>query len=132
KSADGTIVSWNPAAQRMFGYTAAEVVGQSIDLLVSADPSDDVPRSGEPLKQLETIRVRRDGSSFPVSITFSPIWRTDGDGSQQMLGVSEVIRDISRRKQAEATVQREQRFAQSSIEAMPGVFYFFDDQGRFL
>jgi PAS domain S-box-containing protein len=140
KTPEETITSWNPAAESMFGYRADEIVGRSIALLVPADRADEAPmilrqiRSGAHVKELETLRVGKDGTRIPVSITFSPIWGPDetAAGGQTIVGVSEIVRDISDRKRTEAVAERAQRFANTLIETMPGVFYLYDEQGRFL
>jgi PAS domain S-box-containing protein len=140
KTIDGTVTSWNPAAQRMFGYTAEEMVGRSIEVLIPADrPGEermilDRIRAGERIKQFETIRARKDGTLFPVSLTVSPIWRADktAAGVPEIVGISKIARDISERKDAEAIAAREQRLAGGLIDAMPGIFYLYDDKGQFL
>jgi PAS domain S-box-containing protein len=140
KTLEGTLTSWNLAAESMFGYSAAEVVGRSIEMLIPPDrPGEErmiLQRisSGERIKQLETIRMRKDGTLFPVSITVSPIWGTsEGDAdSPKVVGVSKIVRDITERKRAEAVAESEQRFATGLIEAMPGIFYLYDEAGRFL
>jgi len=140
---EGTITSWNPAAHKMFGYSALEMVGRSIGPLIPADRAAEEPMilsrigCGECIKQLETIRVRKDGSRFPVSITISPIWGPSeaheaAAGATKIVGVSKIVRDITERKNAEAIAQSEQHFASGLIEAMPGIFYFYDEAGRFL
>jgi PAS domain S-box-containing protein len=104
KNLDGYVTSWNSAAERMFGYSAAEMVGESIRLLIPADrqaEEDDVLgqiRQGRRVDHFETIRVRKDRSLIPISLTVSPI--RDGDG--KIVGVSKIARDISDRKAAEA------------------------------
>jgi PAS domain S-box-containing protein len=102
RTLEGVITSWNPAAERMYGYMRQEVVGQSIDLLIGVDRSEELRsilariRAGEHLEHFETIRVRKDGTFFPVSLTISPIH--DRDGS--VVGVSTIARDMSERRKA--------------------------------
>ncbi len=97
RTLEGVITSWNPAAERMYGYTRQEVVGQSIDLLIGVDRSEELRsilariRAGEHLEHFETVRVRKDGTFFPVSLTISPVH--DRDGS--VVGVSTIARDMS-------------------------------------
>ena len=99
KDLDGTITSWNPAAERMFGYTAAEAVGRSIRIIIPAErqaEEDEVlSRIGRGLSvdHFETIRRRKDGSLIPISLTVSPVRDEDG----QVIGASKVARDISQR-----------------------------------
>ena len=102
RTLEGIITSWNPAAERMYGYTRQEIVGQSIDMLIGVDGSKEIRsilariRAGEHLEDFETIRVRKDGTFFPVSLTISPIH--DRDGS--VVGVSTIARDMSERRKA--------------------------------
>jgi len=137
---DGTITSWNPAARGMFGYSEEESLGRSAEILIPAECAKEGPtiRSrigrGEHVEQFETIRRRKDGSLFPAAITVSPIWGPDemAAGSSKIVGVSRIVRDITERRKAEAIALSEQRFANSLIEAMPGIFYLYDEQGQFL
>jgi PAS domain S-box-containing protein len=99
----GTILSWNSGAERMFGYAAEDMVGESIENLVPHDHhkeiSDirDVIELGRRVERIETVRLRRDGSSLDVSITVSPIKNADGN----VHGASIVLRDITERKRQE-------------------------------
>ena len=102
RTLEGIITSWNPAAERMWGYTSQEVVGQSIDMLIGVEGSEEIrsilarTRAGEHLEHFETIRVRKDGTFFPVSLTISPIH--DSEGS--VVGISTMARDMSERRNA--------------------------------
>jgi PAS domain S-box-containing protein len=104
KDLNGVVVSWNDAAQRMFGYTAEEAVGKSIRILIPADrqaEEDEVLRrirSGNRIDHFETIRQRKDGSLFPISLTVSPILDDDG----RVIGASKIARDISDQKRLES------------------------------
>src|SRR2546421_149343 len=112
KNLQGIITSWNGAAERMFGYTAPEVIGQSIRIIIPADRQDeetavlDRIRRGETISHFETTRCRKDGSCLPISLTVSPI-RNDGT----VIGASKIARDITQQKQAEAAADREHRRA---------------------
>lgn len=103
KTLDGRVLSWNRGAERLYGYTAAEMMGQSISILVPPARAHEVMEIGELLKQghrldhLETIRLRKDRSQVEVDLTISPIKSADG----QVVGASTVARDISSRKQDE-------------------------------
>ena len=103
KDLNGIIVSWNDAAQRMFGYTADEAIGKSIRMLIPADrqaEEDEVLaqiRRGSRIDHFETIRQRKDGSLLPISLTVSPIFDDDG----RVIGASKIARDISDRKRLE-------------------------------
>jgi diguanylate cyclase (GGDEF)-like protein/PAS domain S-box-containing protein len=104
---DGTILSWNAAAERMYGYTASEAAGRSIAMLVPGG-RDDVPeilerlRRGERIVQYETVRRRKDGARIDVSLTISPI--TDPSGA--VVAASTIARDITTRKHAEDELRR--------------------------
>ncbi len=108
KDLNGIIVSWNRAAERMFGYTAAEMIGQSIRRIIPADrqqEEDEVLsriRRGERVEHYDTIRQRKDGTLVPVSLTVSPIRGQDGT----IVGASKIARDISERERAEQERQR--------------------------
>jgi len=104
KDLESTIRSWNRGAEHIFGYTAAEMIGRSIRVIIPDDrwsEEDDVLRQirrGEKVDHFETVRRRKDGSEVPVSLTISPIYSSDG----VVIGASKIARDISDRKQVEA------------------------------
>lgn len=137
---DGAVTIWNRSARSMFGYAPDEIIGFSIERIVPAEHQLEASlvsqriRGGERLAQIETLRVRKDGTTFPVAITFSPIWasRDGAAGSETITGVSQIIRDITERKRVEAVAERERRFAGSLLEAMPNIFYLYDQSGQFL
>jgi len=103
KDLNGIVTSWNIAAERMFGYTAAEMIGQSIRLLIPADRQNEEDivlaqvRSGAKVDHFDTIRRRKDGSPIPISLTVSPI----RDDHGRIVGASKIARDISDRREAE-------------------------------
>jgi len=100
---EGRITSWNPAAERMFGYAAAEVVGQPVTVIVPPERLTDERqiaervRAGETI-ELETVKRAKDGSLVPVSLMGSPV----RDSSGQIVGASKTARDIRDRKRSEA------------------------------
>jgi len=102
RTLDGIITSWNPAAEKMYGYSSEEIIGKPIALLVPDDRSDEPEairsriRAGEAFKHLETVRIRKDGTTFSVSITVSPIRGEDG----AIIGASVISRDITEQKAA--------------------------------
>jgi PAS domain S-box-containing protein len=108
KTLDGTIRSWNAAAERIFGYTPSEAIGQSITLIIPPELQAEERqilqkiRLGEPTKHFDTIRVRKDGLRIPISLTISPI--RDSHGA--IIGASKIARDISDRKSAEAKLRK--------------------------
>ncbi len=103
KTLDGIIRFWNPAAERMLGYTAEEIVGQPIARLIPADrlaeEAEIIARisRGERVRHLETVRRAKDGRLLDVSLTVSPV----RDASGNVVGASKIMRDIGERKAAE-------------------------------
>jgi PAS domain S-box-containing protein len=106
ESLDGLITSWNTGAEHLYGYSAAEVVGQPITMLIPPDLHEEEPRildliqRGERLTQFETVRLRKNGSRLNVSIIVSPIKNTEG----KIIGASKIAHDITERKRLEAAV----------------------------
>jgi PAS domain S-box-containing protein len=106
KDLDGIITSWNPAAERIFGYSAEEVLGQSVLILIPTERHDEEPfildriRRGERVDHYETVRRRKDGTYIDISLTVSPI--KDADGT--VMGASKIARDITDRKRSEAQI----------------------------
>src|SRR5206468_3265507 len=103
KNLDGIVTSWNRAAERMYGYKAEEIVGQSFSVLLQKDQPDDVPailgklRKGERIEHHETTRVTKGGGLVPVALTYSPIH----DGKGNVIGGSSIARDITERRRTE-------------------------------
>jgi len=101
KTPDGTIVSWNRGAERVFGYRADEIIGRSIALLYPAGQQDELIetmeqiRHGEGVGRFDTVRRHKDGHDVPVFVTASPI----KNGLGEIIGASVIARDISDRKQ---------------------------------
>jgi len=111
KDLNGMILSWNAAAERMFGYTAAEAIGRHISLIIPKDRLDEETfvigqiRSGAAVEHYETIRQRKDGSLIEISLSVSPIHDQDG----RIVGASKIARDITERKQLERTATEASR-----------------------
>ena len=103
KDLAGIITSWNSGAERIFGYTPAEAIGQSVTMLIPADRYNEEPgilrriRQGERVDHYQTVRMRKDGSLVDVSISVSPI--TDARGV--IIGASKIARDVTGEKRAE-------------------------------
>ena len=106
KSLKGKIESWNAGAERIFGYTANEAIGQSVEMVIPADRLNEEPeiinriRRGERIEHYETVRRRKDGSLIDVSLTVSPIMDADG----RIVSASKIARDITERKRTEAHI----------------------------
>ena len=124
KDLDGVVRSWNLAAERMFGYCAADIVGKSATLLIP-NPRLDEEQSilakitrGEGISNFETVRLRSDGSLMDVELTISPIL----DGAGALIGASSIMRDIAERKRATEQFRL-------ALEAAPTGMLMMDDQG---
>src|ERR1041384_926916 len=115
KTPDGAITSWNRGAERGYGYSAEEMIGQPVSILVPPESTDDMEdilarvKFGQRVEHYETVRRRKDGSLIDISLTVSPIF--DSEGS--LIGASSIARDITERKRAEEKL----RAANQSIDA---------------
>jgi PAS domain S-box-containing protein len=120
KTLDGTILSWNPAAEQLYGYTAAEAVGQSVSLLLPEGREHELEellvriRRGERVEHHETQRRHKDGALVDVSVTISPVYDAEG----RVAGASSIARDIRDRKRQEH--QRVQANRVESVGALAG------------
>lgn len=100
KDLNGTIITWNRGAERLFGYTAQEAIGQPVQMLIPHDRPDEEPtilrriRMGERIDHYETVRQRKDGSLVDISLCVSPIRDQDG----RIIGASKIARDITERR----------------------------------
>ena len=107
KTLDGVITSWNAGAERLFGYTAPEVIGKPVSILMPPGHQDmgailDGIRRGERVEPFETVRVRKNGETVPISLSVSPI----KDSSGRVIGAAKIARDISEQKRTEAERDR--------------------------
>ena len=131
---DGVITSWNAAAERLFGYTAEEVIGQPISVIWPSDKVDegrsllDEAKHGRTVTQYETIRRRKDGSLVNVSITHSPC----KDDTGRLVGASAIVRDITEQKQAETVVRESEERYRSLVENIDLGITLIDGQHRIL
>ncbi len=120
KDLNGIITSWNRAAERMFGYSAAEAIGQSIRMIIPEDRQveEDMVlgriRAGQGVTHFETIRQRKDGTQVPISLTVSPIY----DDAGHIIGASKIARDITDRAQAAVSSRRLAAVVESSDDAI--------------
>jgi PAS domain S-box-containing protein len=111
KGLDGIIQSWNKGAERIFGYSEEEAVGQPVLMLIPEDRHNEEPtiieriRRGERVDHFETLRRRKDGTLIDISLTISPVKDRDG----VVIGASKIARDISDRKHAEREKQKQTR-----------------------
>ena len=118
----GTITSWNPAAEQMYGYSSRETIGKSLSLLVPVDRAGELTdvlakiRAGKHVKHLETNRVRKDGTIVSVSITVAPMRDADG----VVVGASTAHRDVTEQRQAFEVTQRIASIVEYSGDAIYG------------
>ena len=121
KDLRGIIVSWNPAAEDMFGYRASEVIGDSIQRLIPPERREEEERilekivRGECVRHFETVRVRKDGSAIEISITVAPI----EDATGKIVGASKLARDVTGQKRAEASLRESEARFRTICEASP-------------
>jgi PAS domain S-box-containing protein len=131
KTLDGQITSWNPAAERIYGYTAAETIGRSIEIIVPEDRRAELRsiherlRRGERVPPLETVRVTRDGRRIGIALTISPIIGVDGS----IVGASGIGRDITQRQRAEAAIRDREAKFRAVIETAPDGIIIIDADG---
>ena len=103
KDLNGIITTWNDAAERLYGYSAAEIIGKPVAVLIPEDRPDEEQtileriRRGEPVTHYETVRQRKDGTLVDISLTVSPVRNAWG----RIVGVSKIARDITERKRAQ-------------------------------
>ncbi|MCE5181244.1 MAG: PAS domain S-box protein [Betaproteobacteria bacterium] len=128
KTPDGIITNWNKGAEKIYGYTADEIIGKPITML--APPSshagihellEKVCR-GETVSNQESKRIRKDGTLIHVSLAISPI----RDASGNIIGISTVARDITEKKRTEEALRENERFLDSLIEHIPNMVFVKD------
>jgi PAS domain S-box-containing protein len=113
KDLNGIVTSWNAAAERMFGYTAEEIIGRSIVAIIPSDLRDDEARiletiaRGERIHHYETVRVTKDGERISVSLTISPV----RDGAGRIVGAAKIARNITEQKKTEQALHTAERLA---------------------
>ena len=111
KNLQGSVKSWNGAAEQLFGYTAEEMIGQPVNRLIPPNRHDEEPDileqigRGKSIKHYETIRRRKDGSDVPVSLTVSPLIDHHG----KIIGASKIARNITEQKRAEEALRERDR-----------------------
>lgn len=130
-SLDGTILTWNQAADELYGYTAEEAIGKPVDLIVPEERRDEVARTIAAVRAgenmwFETIRRRKDGTLVEVAVDTAPIRTVDGG----VIGISKVTRDISERRRAEVTLQEREEQFRSLANSMPQLVWMADPDGE--
>lgn len=126
KELNGTIISWNKAAENLYGYTAKEIIGLSIDYLMPTDRKYETQqiltkiKEGKKIDHYETIHLKRDGAEIKVSVSGSPI----KDDSGRIIGAASIIREIP-------FVTPEQKKFELAVEAAPNGMLIIDALGEY-
>jgi two-component system sensor kinase FixL len=131
KSLEGIVTDWNTGAEAIFGYEAAEAIGQPLSMLLPPGQEDEMARilgrikAGERVEHYETRRRRKDGEIIDVSLTISPIW----DGSGRLTGASKVARDITEMKRAQTELREREAHLRSLLDTIPDAIIVIDGSG---
>lgn len=124
RSIDGIINSWNPAAERIYGYSAKEIIGKSVSVLIHPENVDEATHimgkilDDQRIENYETVRVRKDGTEVPVSLTIAPMH----DSTGAVIGASSITRDMTDRKRAS-------QYARDVLESAPDAMIIADKTG---
>ncbi|WP_298256988.1 PAS domain S-box protein [Bradyrhizobium sp.] len=134
KKLDGTITGWNPGAERLFGYTAAEAIGRHIDLIVPNEKLDELNDilgrigRGETIEYYETSRVTRDGRRVIVSLSVSPLRSSSG----QIIGASKIARDVTENRRTQAALTQEIEERERIFQTSQDLILVTDTKGTFV
>jgi len=130
----GVIVAWNPGAERLYGWSQAEAIGRDLAMTIPDDRQSErvaimkAVAAGELIPPYETVRLRKDGSSFDASITVSAVW----DAEHRLIGYSGIVRDVSEQKRLEVALRAgEARFRALFEHSLDGIFVA-DLEGRYV
>ncbi len=131
KTLEGTITSWNAAAQALYGYTPEEIVGRPISVLVPPDQQDEMPEilrrlaRGERIEHFETVRRRKDGTLVAVWLNVSPIH----DAGGQVVGASTIVRDITEKRKAEEALRASEQQFRTLADSIPQLAWIANADG---
>ena len=134
KTFEGVITSWNRAAEKIFGYTAAEAIGHNITLIIPPERRAEEEyvlsrlRRGEKIDHFETERRAKDGRTVYISLSVSPIRNAQGE----LIGASKVARDITQVRRAEEALRRSEQYREAVLESMPECVKVLDRNGKVL
>jgi PAS domain S-box-containing protein len=132
KNLDGIIASWNPAAERVFGYTPQEIIGKSIRLLIPQDRQDEEDdilatiQAGRTVSNFETVRVHKDGTAIPIMVTVSPVRDTSG----KIVGASKIVRDISQEQESQQRLRQSETQFKALADNIPQLAWMSDPNGQ--
>jgi len=132
KTLDGIITDWNSGAERLYGYTADEIVGRHIRTLTPSDRHDEIPqfieriRNGERIERYETERMTKDGRRIQVSLSLSPIKNAQGT----IIGASSTAHDITERKRMQDEILRAKNEWERTFDAVPDLIAILDREQR--
>jgi two-component system, LuxR family, sensor kinase FixL len=131
KDLNGIVTSWNPGAERIFGYFAAEIVGKPISVIAAPGREDEMPlilqriKAGERIDHYETARRRKDGVIVPISLTVSPI----RDDANRIIGASKIARDITETRRAMAELAAREAHLRTILDTIPDAMVVIDERG---
>ncbi len=131
KTIDGIVTSWNPGAEAIYGYSAQEIVGHPVSIVIPPDRRDEYEtilekiRHGQRISQYETERLRKDGQIVSVSLSVSPV----KDKAGNLVGVSTITRDITERKRTEAALQESEARFRSLSDLVPQFVWMCTPEG---
>ena len=131
KTLDGMVTDWNRGAEAVFGYSAAEMIGKSLAILLPPGREKEEEnilariRKGQKIDHFETVRRRKDGELIDVSVTVSPVWNHEG----ALIGASKVARDITTARRIQADLIEREAHLHSVLDTVPDAMVVIDTQG---
>ena len=132
KDLNNIITSWNKSAERLYGYKEKEVIGKSISIIVPEERADEPHtileriKNGQRIEHFESLRQKKDGTKFPVSLTFSPIRDVD----DRIIGASTIARDITEQKRAELALRKSEAWFSTTLSSIGDAVITVDTAGK--